>query len=416
MKEYHFPLYDKLVTVIFLFQTILIGYGWVILGFEIRLSFLLNFVLGGLYLLKRINRVKNNYYHRKPFMPRALMFFFVWVIFTRLVSTCLYGDSLPITAIVSFIAFSMFFNVINYNYLLDLYKKIAVLAIVLFSIQYISKLLLGTFPAFQLPFFPSFYSYEDTISSLEKVRCFSFFLEPSHMAVWLIPLLIIYSFADKINYLKVGMLVLVLILLNSGSGMIGLSTIAILYIVSNIFLKGSFRNKLLSCILIIFGLTALSWYFSSEFGTEVLARSNSLKTGDFALEQSGFVRIVRGYMLWNKLSMFDIIFGCNSNVKIASYAAQIPGYLSDAGSDTWLNGIQSIMIYTGIVGLILMVSFVFYLWKNNSKAGKALIITWIVISFIHNNFLDGGTFLYWLLAYMTKQNNICNIHLNKIHR
>ena len=59
-------------------------------------------------------------------------------------------------------------------------------------------------------------------------------------------------------------------------------------------------------------------------------------------------------------------------------------------SDTYLNGAQSILIYTGYIGALIFTRFIYLIWKQTSFAGKTVLSILIVFMFMASNFLGAS--------------------------
>lgn len=380
-------------TYTLLLQGMLIVYGWSIGNFPLPISSLLNIILIFFYYLNKAKYTRNG-----ELMPKELIIYFVWCIFSHLVTVSSSSEIVPLQLLLNFLVAGAFFNLLDYSYLLKLYRKIAAVVIAFFLFQIIYKNIVGYYIPGKISFFPILVDYGD-IRFVD--RCMSFFAEASHMAEWTLPLLCIEQFNEKRKLWRILVLVIVLLFLRSGTAILGLVSIFLFYLYHVYFGNSSFKIKILTIIAGIVVLSFSIWFLGTEMGQYLISRSDELSTTS-ANDSSGYVRIFRGYSLWQELSPLHKIIGCDSSIQLEEYISHIRGYFNLAAQNLWLNGFQFIIIRTGLIGLILIFLFVHRLWNNNTSTGKCLIFTWIMVSLIHNNFMDSVTFIFFILALKEK--------------
>jgi uncharacterized membrane protein len=83
----------------------------------------------------------------------------------------------------------------------------------------------------------------------------------------------------------------------------------------------------------------------------------------------------------------------------------ILGIYSNRDFVAYFNSFQSVLIYTGLIGLLLMFLFIRGVWKNNSFCGKSMLFLLIAISLVSSNFFTTTMALYLIPAIVMKGRN-----------
>ena len=132
----------------------------------------------------------------------------------------------------------------------------------------------------------------------------------------------------------------------------------------------------------------------SEFSMEIEASG----------AQSGFIRIWRGYFIYGAMDIVNQIFGVSvAGVESVSSSVYIPDCRYDG---TYLNGIQSLLVIGGLVGLFLFINYLFRIYKKMDIAGQSILVSMITVFFLENMLYTSKMFLYILLALCFMRNSV----------
>ena len=225
-----------------------------------------------------------------------------------------------------FIYMSLMKNV-DTNLFIKYYKIVAIISIFLFFFQELTYNATGYRTSGIIPFLP-FHLYEgdkDGVmnSQIYGDRSCSFFAEPAHFAQFLLPLVAIILFQNqkkgKIKWLV--WLGLTFVLLRSGNGFVGLMPIFIVYLYQVLF-KSSLKGKIVGCFCIVFILAGGIYFLKTESGIGIMERTEELNDSGSPSAASGFVRIYRGYYIYNEMSPIEKIFGQDNDDVLLTYVRQ----------------------------------------------------------------------------------------------
>ena len=246
------------------------------------------------------------------------------------------------------------------------------------------------------------FSYNELVLfHLTAERPSAFFMEPAYFAQYLLCLLTIelfYSSNTKYNnkYIILGIIIL-LLLIRSGSGVIGLAFLILIKIAS-IFSTLSLQKKIFYTIFLLplfyFGIHS---YTSSEAGSQMVDRKReiSLENSD----SSGSIRMLRGYVVYDKLPISNKIFGSNGD-DVKLIASRTVGY--DEGM--LFNGFQAYLVEYGIIGILLLILIYSYIYRHGKLLSKASTIVILVISLIEYTFFTPLMLMLSVIAFGSQLN------------
>lgn len=267
-------------------------------------------------------------------------------------------------------------------------KYVVLVSCVLFWIQFILMLIYGSNVICLVPNLTGSFTYEQMNYSemvarqLGTSRPCSIFLEPSYMAYYYITYLAIIWFSTELKNKWINtdivIIILTLIALRSGTGMIGLVILTLIKTVT-VMLNIS-TGKRLVLIFIIAPLVSIVAYLyaDSTVGKSMIARADEFST----TQTSGFDRVVGGYLMFAFL---------DDNEKICGVAnpTEIFGKEEDDGSIRfYANGIQTILLSLGYVGLFLYLFFYTRLFSSVQLSSKMCIIVLLIMALLESNYLS----------------------------
>ena len=219
-------------------------------------------------------------------------------------------------------------------------------------------------------------------------RFSSIFTEPSHFAQYGLLLLSIELFKpSNLNKLftKFSIFIaIILILIQAGSGFIGLLAIAIIKLVYVVFITREKKYYFYLAILIPVLLVVVNSYLNSAAGAYISERTSELGLYDDRDQtNSTFVRVYYGWYAWGDLDIFHKLFGASRS------------YISALRESGFFNGVTYVFCTQGLVGFILLLSFFYIHCKGKTVLSAAIALIFLVIS------LFGSTYLGALMMIVT---------------
>lgn len=282
--------------------------------------------------------------------------------------------------------FSLIGGIVYYNqeYLKKYMSWLVKLSIFLFWVQILLSIE-GTRVCF-VPNIGLDFLYEDMSYAQIKARhligmpC-SFFLEKSYMAYYLCTYLCFELFDErgkKVIMTKFSMIIiLTLLMLRSGSGMLGMAVIIIAKILTYLNCMSSAKKIVYFFLCTCFFVGSIWVYIQTESGSEILGRTEELTTEG----TSGFTRVAAGYFMYANMPLENQIFGMDR----ATFLNTDTTFYHD--ETLYLNGVQNILITLGIVGLVLYILFYSFLFSKGSVVSRVAILVFLLFSLLEFTYL-----------------------------
>lgn len=242
-------------------------------------------------------------------------------------------------------------------------------------------------------------TYSDIVSRhLKSAYPCSIFLEKSYLAYYFLTYLSIIWFGRKTDnkFLnkEIIFVIATLIASRSGTAIVGLSIILLVKIFI-IFRTRHSHKKLIMILMAPIAIGAVLVYLESEMGEEMLSRSNEFSTEN----TSGFIRVVNGYTMFDSMSPAEKIFGipdARDRFAIERLSGKVVFYV---------NGIQSILLNLGYVGLLLYLIFYINLFRNCNLTSRICIIILLLMSLLEANYLNPYMMLLTIIPCANIYNN-----------
>jgi hypothetical protein len=398
----------KFAVWLMLLSPILQIYGWGQFDF----AFLSTSLLGVYCFIRRDVNFK--------YLPEFLSKYIIYWMFIHVISATSISSMIPLGAIRCLITYAMFFSIIDYKYLVYVYKRIVFVCVMFFYVQFLLSFffgyhLLGIIPYLPIAFTDDMALYTERFGIMNRPS--SFFSEPAHFAQFLIPFLGIYLFETnkKKRLKKILFVVLALLLMQSGNALFGLSVLFIGYILSIVSQK---KKNLLYIPLMIFGvLVIVNIYSDSYIGEKLLSRQVQISSNsyqDLGYSTSGFERIYRGYYVYSEYPFLRKVIGNdNPDYKIAaSQKSLVAETFND--NDLYFNTVQSILLNTGIVGLLFFITGILGIWKKTNACGRSILAVFITYSMMSAMYFSYTMCLYLIIPYFLRrrQDYETSIHLH----
>lgn len=242
----------------------------------------------------------------------------------------------------------------------------------------------------------------------EADRSCAFFREPAHFAVYMLPLLGIELFSSNdnkpFNFWSV-LIFVTLLVLRSGNGFVGALLLVFIRLITYFKRSTSLRYVLLLIIMAPVVIWGLSRYMQSEVGESVNDRVENLGTDE---SSTSYDRLFRGFDFYSRLPFDKQVVGIPQD-EISNYIAST-GMLSvfnvntyNDNEDTYLNGIQTLLVYYGIIGFVLFLLIYIPLFRNNSILGVSSIVVFLLLMFVGMNYLSYLMLVSTVLAIAEKK-------------
>lgn len=245
-------------------------------------------------------------------------------------------------------------------------------------------------------------------------RSSAFFLEPSHMAHFLLPYLGM-SLGENTSgllmkkYIEPVLITVVLIFLRSGCGIVGAAFIWLFFLLQ-INLTGG-KKVMFLIISFAVAIYGINYLLSTEIGTSLMDRSSELETGgDY--ERSGTIRIFRGFYVFGAMDVLQQIFGVGTGGSI-DVIENSPYFIMFFDNERYLNNFQMLLIGFGIVGTILFLNHYRKLYQGNELSGKLVLVAFFSLCFLESFFLTSKMILFFAIAYLYKNKRKTLIYKNK---
>lgn len=395
-----YSIFTRLVNLVLPLSPILQTYGWGRYDF----TFIITIFLSIIWIIF--------YNGAKYIRPKWFSIYLFYYLFVQIISATSVSSLIPLGWLRIFLVYGLFFSEIKYSLFIKYYSKITIICLGFWLIQYFSFLVFGIKIPGIFTFLPIALDISDLSVFLENLygvesRSSSFFSEPALFAQYLFPILIVLLFKNqwRNNWLYICIIIFCLLLLKSGNALIGLS------IVLAGFFYWKFRNanNLKKVTLIIFIPIAIIvggyYYFNSEIGQSTLERQDQLNSNLSSVRsgQSGFIRIYRGYYVYEDLPFYRQIIGANNSdlIKEAIKESSVSNMFIDG--DFYFNTFQTVLIRTGMIGLIIISIFFGKLYIRATPVGKTSLFTLFILGFISSMYFTELMFIYISLAFYNRK-------------
>lgn len=361
----------------------------------------INFSVIATFILIIINIFKSRKWEN---VPKLIVVYLLYWMLIKVVTASSLVSALPIGILFIFLYTILYFERVNIDLLLRCYEIIGIICIVFFWIQQFGYWATGTRISGVASFLPISLIDADDLSTyfrhiLYGSRASSFFSEPAHFAQFLLPLLTVelLKFNRKSDIYSL-LIIITLLFLQSGNGYLGIIIILIGYV---LYLIINVNNKAVRIVFTILFIVIASPFLipritNSNISVNISERRTKELSGVVS-NSSGFIRVFRGYYVYKNFSLMEKIFGQNDDAKIDSHISQSSVAGTFASGERYFNTFQSIIIRTGIVGLLLFAFLFFYIWKRTTFSGRVILTCFLALSFIASMFFTQVLILYLLI-------------------
>lgn len=333
-------------------------------------------------------------------IPKKFLYFGIYISIVNLVTSPTFSvfKLVPLSVIGFLFAIGLCLTYVDIKTFLKVYKWSVSIAICFFVFQELIYSLTGYRPDGLLRGIPlmanSIMGDDAYIDSLQSAyRSSSFFLEPSHFAEYITPLLGIELFRGKRIGLYPVLITITLLFLRSGNGIIMLLALWSVWLFLS--LKDGKLIKKTAIILVFIPLFfyAGKQYLASETGSIIAERSQNLNDG-----RSSYMRIIRGYLVYADMPLSQKILG-TSDDNIPSIIKNSSVAYTFGDGESYFNAVQTVLITGGIIGFILYFIWLFSVFSKNLIPGKITLILLLLLSLTSSIYLSVSMVFYMTLAY-----------------
>lgn len=342
----------------------------------------------------------------------AKQFFYYALIVPNIVAVA-YGYYIHITSslivlLLYVLCYYKIFPNVQLQYLKKYYRYLVILVCVVFVFQEVMFQSVGYRFSALLPFLDVRYEgipmSTFILNQMYYPRSSTFFLEPSHMAHFLLPYLAL-SLGENSSglslkrYIEPAIITIVLIYLRSGCGIVGLSFVWLFFMLQ-INLSG-IKKVVFFIVCLTVAVYAINYILSTEIGNSLMNRSTELQGGgDY--DRSGTIRIFRGFYVYGAMDLLQQIFGVGTGGSI-DVIENSPYFIMFFGSERYLNNLQTLLIGFGLIGTILFFVHYYKLYRGNNLSGKLTLVAFLSLCFLESFFLTSKMILFFVIAFLCKK-------------
>ena len=377
-------IYDTILTIIVFLMFFLRYYEvpFIRISFESLLAFL-GFTIAIILVI-----------HKKlltPILKNRFTPFVIWTFGITILYYILNGTLTRQENVSTILSLLMFSFLITYflscrDYTVTFYKVYNVffyITLFVYLLQWL-LLLLGVKADFHIPFL----NYSNSWKQLEK-QVFgmdsyptSLFNEPSHLCIFLLPLLAITLFGTKKKYLKSLVISTLIVSTLSGNGIV---CVALIWSVYVLYVgEFDFGKRLIVCAFaILAGFAIYSSLSSLPRFSHMMSRLFVDTTGSSYVSTKADYRIYRGFELFGKLPLLQKILGvgygqmeifCLNNGISSIYDKPLEVF-------EYFSMLTGILNYTGLIGFFLFSIHYYTLFKNGGKGSRGVMILFLALMF-----------------------------------
>lgn len=361
-----------------------------------------------------IRSTLSTYRSTKILIPWLVLTIYSMII-VPMVSSTLFpvGFKIPIFCAIAYMTLLSVYNYGSLERFTRIYIYLVLAASIFFFIQESAYYTTGVRIPGIIPFLDNIYSAKLNASTSDFInklamskRSSSFFLEPAHFVQFIAPGLVISLFSHEKAKLKYAIIITAaMILSRSGNAMILLAVIYGSYICLS-----TGKNSLK--ILVVVAVIGAFYYFAgTEQGIELMERSSELDT-NISEVNSGFIRIYRGYYVWGAQDVMQKIVGVGDNVDYTISQAPMFAWMFRGDTDLFFNGIQSILISYGIIGIFIFMIALWAIFRYNCTEGRVLIMMFLALSFVESVYNSSEMILYIGLSLLYAKSQLSTTLMN----
>lgn len=310
---------------------------------------------------------------------------------------------------INFFSWALFYGLcsrfLSISYLRKYMRVIFVISALIFIFQFLLRMAGG--PSFcAVPPLSAHFNYGDlsyyqlSQIHMSRNRASSIFLEPAYYAQYSLVLLTIEMFGKKDKNRReiifIVFIITILILLQSGCGYVGLLLLIGVKLYKLLSRKSLVKKIGFLLVVIPIAFFAMSKYVGTDMGANMVGRTSELnKEGS-----SGYLRVIRGFLVYDNLPTVNKIFGATDEV-LTSLDNQF--LLASNDGSIFLNGFQMLLIKIGLIGLLFFLIFYTILFRRGDSLARISITLFLLFSLIEQTYLMPYMLMLSTLSMLTSQ-------------
>lgn len=355
--------------------------------------------------------------YQKAVLPKSFKAFIIYACLIPVFGIAVYGDIgsfvVSYKGLIIFLCFLLFaIPYCSISYVSRYLSWIATIAIIVFVLQEIMYVFVGSRFSALIPFLDVSYEYMDMAQMREFQanwdRSSSFFLEPSHFSQYISAYLALLlgenANRGKIFDKKAIIVSVVLLLTKSGTALLLLMTLWLVFFLS-INIKRHIKYLILLPGVAVIALIAYSKVISSDYGQEMMSRTVELSS-ESRDSSSGQIRVVRGFLVYSEIPIVQKVFGVGNGFATNVIDNSSARYLF-VDDERYLNNIQTLLIGYGLVGLFLFLLFLFRISScSNDLIPRFFCVTFFILSFMECFWLESKMLMLLAIPLIIYRNNL----------
>lgn len=281
------------------------------------------------------------------------------------------------------------------------YEKLAFVFAIFLIFQFFIHLLTGRWIPGLIPGIESSYGRSTTLLIQRMERASSVFKEPAHYAQYVAIPFITTLFRPNRKMqdnIRIVIYILSLAFTVSGNGLLVIAVTGAMYMIHIGKTKGLVRGlALLTFLALVFVYLANT---NATF-VSLLGRVTEIQ-GTNAARYSGYIRVLRGYLVYWSFNIFAKIFG----IGIGLYGDYSLHYAFETLTSRtvleldYINGFQYYLVSTGLIGVVIYSSLFMYALKNREDAVKCVALVFLVLILISGMY-RGPAWLFFMIIMLT---------------
>lgn len=296
------------------------------------------------------------------------------------------------------------------TYAKRIYRILIAVTVVAFFVQYLAFLISGRNLYFIIPNLTL--NYNEGVNSSEFVRTTisdisagyfyrpsSFFLEPAHFSLFVVPWLALELFDEESpKYLGVILVSASVLLSTSSLGFVGVLIVWSIYAFHYAKqMKKDYRKWIALPFFIVFLYFVINYIANdSGFITSVNIKLKSITK--LSAGSSLTVRLFRGALYYNEIGFLQKVFGVGYGNLSAYYDAVHMFIIYDANvtEKAYMSGLFTILNSFGIIGLLMYIRWMVSVWKSRDICTRVLLVL-LVAFLLTSSCFEAAS--YWIMIF-----------------
>lgn len=229
-----------------------------------------------------------------------------------------------------------------------------------------------------------------------------FFSEPSHMVQYLLPAVVLLLARERNehstkNWIGIALMTIATVISTSTFGMLSFAIAIGFYL-----LTGQGKAASRARRFIFFLLPILIVLFLLFVRGRLFYDANTLDA--FFSEGKTSARLTRGYIYYAQFPLINKIFGIGFNnfsefITTHNFSYS---YVFESEVTEYLNGLQQVLIYSGLIGLVIFIDFIVRIYQGTSSELKTNVVLLVLLMASTSTFFRGMSVFYIVIMLMQR--------------